>query len=345
MRWVRVPRPCPFISAVAFCLIGTPAPLTAQAWLPQKGDGFVSFGVQTIFVSGHRGPDGTKIPKGQSRATNLQFGLSYSFTDRFTAEVSLPLVITKYTGNPADLTFGIPGVIPAAIDDGSSHSTFQDFDIDLRYNVLRGSRHRALRDLAVTPFFSFIVPSHSYAYRGESAFGSYLRQYVLGLSAGRLLSPPLRKAYAQGQYSYAFVQRANDAKDISLNHSNVDIELGYFLPHSISVRGFGSWQHIHGGLSAEEIVANPQLVPIHDRLVRANYWHLGTGASYSLTRSVDLSFSYMSYLTGSPHYGRVVTVGTFWNFSTRRLSTSAKSTGISLDPLRTPRETSGNLQP
>jgi hypothetical protein len=337
MRWVRVPKSCPFFSTVAFCLIGTPASLSAQAWLPQKGDGSVSFGVQTISVLGHLGPDGTKFPHGQSRATNLQFGLSYSFTDRFTAEVSLPLVVTKFTGNRMDLTFGIPGVIPAGVDDGSSHSTFQDFHIDLHYNVLRDSRRRALRDLAVTPFFSFIVPSHSYASRGESAFGSYLRQYVLGISAGRLLSPLLRKAYAQGQYSYAFVQRANDANDVSLDHSNADIELGYFLPHSLSVRGFGSWQHIHGGLSLPDILANPQLIPIHDRLVRADYWHLGTGASYSLTRSVDLSFSYVSYLAGSnTHYGRVVTVGTFWNFSTRRLDTSAKSTGISPVLLRIP---------
>jgi hypothetical protein len=180
----------------------------------------------------------------------------------------LPYVITKFTGNRTDLTFGDPFVVPAPIDDGSLHSTFQDFHIDLHYNVLRDSKRRGLRDLAVTPFFSFIVPSHSYAYLGESAFGRDLREYVLGISAGRLLSPVLRKAYVQGQYSYAFVQKAND---IPLNHSNVDIELGYFLPHSLSVRGFGSWVHTHGGISFGEVLANPQLIPIHDRPLRTNF--------------------------------------------------------------------------
>jgi len=343
MRWVRVPRPCPFFSAVAFCLIGTPASLVAQAWLPQKGDGSVSFGVQTVSVLGHFGPDGTKLPLGKSRATNLWYGLSYSFTDRFTAEVSLPLVITKFTGNRADLTFGLPFVVPAPIDDGSSHSTFQDFHIDLRYNVLRDSRRRGLRDLAVTPFFSFIVPSHSYAYLGESAFGRDLREYVLGVSLGRLLSPFLRKAYVQGQYSYAFVQRANN---IPLNHSNLDIELGYFLPHSFSVRGFGSWLHTHGGISIVEVLANPQLIPIHDRLLQQNFWHLGMGAGYSLTRSLDLSFNYVTFLTGSnAHYGRVVTVGTLWNFSTRRLNTSSKSKAIFPVPSPNTIEASRTLQP
>ena len=175
----------------------------------------------------------------------------------------------------------------------------------------------------MTPFFSFIIPTHSYAFRGESAFGRHLREYALGVSAGRLLSPILRKAYVQGQYSYAFVQKAND---IPLNHSNVDIELGYFLPRSLSVRGFGSWLKTHGGITLEQAFANPQLLPIHDRLVGASFWHLGTGASYSLNRSLDLSFSYVTYLAGTnTHYGRGITIGTTWNFSTRRLKMSENS--------------------
>jgi hypothetical protein len=348
MREVRVVRPFAFFSVVMTCLLCAPAALVAQAWLPSKGDGSVSFGVQTTSVQGHFDSDGTKLPVAKSRAINLLFGLSYSFTDRFTADVSLPLVITKFTGDQNDLKFHFHSVVPAHLDDGSSHSTFQDFHIDLRYNVLRDSKRRGLSDVAVTPFFSFIVPSHSYAYHGESAFGRYLREYVLGISVGRLLSPVLRRAYAQGQYSYAFVQKANEANDISLNHSNVDIELGYFLPHSLSVFGFGSWLHTYGGLSIAEVMANPQLIPIHDRLLGANYWHLGTGANYSLTRSVDLSFSYVTYLSGAnTHYGRVVTVGTFWNFSTRHLNTFPESgrtsPGSSLDVL-SPMKL-GGLQP
>src|SRR5439155_15261813 len=141
----------------------------------------------------------------------------------------------------------------------------------------------------------------------------------------------------------AFVQRANN---IPLNHSNLDIELGYFLPHSFSVRGFGSWLHTHGGISIVEVLANPQLIPIHDRLLQQNFWHLGMGAGYSLTRSLDLSFNYVTFLTGSnAHYGRVVTVGTLWNFSTRRLNTSSKSKAIFPVPSPNTIEASRSLQP
>jgi opacity protein-like surface antigen len=328
------------LSLAFFLVVLSASRVLAQAWLPPKGDSSVSFGVQTISFAGHFDTAGNKLQgAGKSRATNLLLGLSYSFTDRFTVDLSLPYVITKYTGQQEELTFGNPLFHPAILDDGSSHSAFQDFHLDLRYNVFRDSKRPILRNLSVTPFFSFVVPSHAYDWHGESAFGRDLREYVLGVSAGRLLSPVLRKAYFQGQYSYAFVQKVND---IPLNHSNVDLELGYFLPHSLSVRGFGNWLHTHGGITIEQALQNPEIFPVHDRLLRASSWHLGAGTTYSLTESMDLSFSYITYLAGTDtHFGRAITIGTSWNFSTRRLNKSAKSEAISPVPspntLQTPR--------
>jgi hypothetical protein len=329
MRSVRASRLSVVFTAGVISVLAAPVLLSAQAWLPPKGDGSVSFGVQTISFDGHFDTAGNKLQgAGKSRATNLLLGLSYSFTDRFTAELSLPYVITRYTGKQAELTFGNPFFVPAVLDDGSSHSAFQDFHLDLHYNVLKNSKRRGLQDLALTPFFSFIIPSHGYDYRGESAFGRDLREYVLGMSAGRLLSPLLHRAYVQGQYSYAFVQNAND---IPLDHSNVDIELGYFLPHALSVRGFGSWLHTHGGITIEQALKDPRLFVVHDRILRASFWHLGAGASYSLNRSLDLSFSYVTYLAGTDtHYGRGITIGTTWNFSTRTSPTLVDSGTSSL---------------
>jgi hypothetical protein len=296
----------------------------AQAWLPPKGDGYVSFGVQAISFDGHFSTAGTRLQgAGKSRATNLLLGFSYSFTDRFNIEVSLPYVITRYTGNPADLTFGNPLFVIAPLDDGNSHSTFQDFHLDLHYNVLRDSRRRGLRDLSITPVFSLIIPSHAYDFHGESAFGRDLREYALGVSVGRLLSPLLRKGYVQGGYSYAIVQKPDN---IPLNHNNVDLELGYFLPHSLSVRGFGNWLHTNGGITIEQAIASPTLFPVHDRILAATYWHSGVGANYSLTESVDLSVSYVTYLAGTnTHFGHGITVGMAWNFNTLRPKAFAES--------------------
>src|SRR5437868_2279669 len=128
-----------FLPAVMAATLISPSPVAAQAWLPPKGDGSVSFAVQTIFFDGHFDNVGHKLGAGKSRASSLLLGLSYSFTDRFTAELALPYVITKYTGNPADLTFGHAAFVPAVLDNGSSHSSFQDFRLDLHYNVLKNS--------------------------------------------------------------------------------------------------------------------------------------------------------------------------------------------------------------
>ncbi len=317
-------RPCAFFPILLVFVLGAPAGLTAQAWLPPKGDGYVSFGVQTISFDGHFDTAGNRLQgAGKSRATDLLLGFSYSFTDKFNVEISLPYVVTRYTGNPADLTFGNPLFVAAPLDDGSSHSTFQDFHLDLHYNVLRDSRRRGLRDLAITPFFSFIIPSHAYDFHGESAYGRDLREYALGVSVGRLLSPFLRKGYVQGAYSYAFVQKPNN---IPLNHNNVDLEMGYFLPHSLSVRGFGNWLHTNGGITIEQALMSPQLFPVHDRILAATYWHLGVGTNYSLTESLDLSLSYVTYLAGTnTHFGRGITIGTTWNFNTLRPRSFAES--------------------
>jgi hypothetical protein len=300
----------------------------AQAWLPPKGDGSVEVSVQSNFFDGHYDDFGNKaracptcpVGVGQSRATSLIFGVNYSFTDRLNVEISLPYVFTRYTGNPADLTFGNPAFHLAPLDDGNTHSTFQDFRFDLYYNVLSRSHRSGLQDLAITPFFSMIQPSHSYDFHGESAFGRDLREYALGVTAGRLLTPVLPRAFAQAQYSYAFVEKANG---FDLNHSNVNLELGYFLPHEASVFAVGNWLHTYGGVTLNEVLANPPLFPIHDRILRATYWHLGGGASYPLTHTVDVNFSYVTYLAGkSTHYGKGFTIGTAWNFTNRPLQAS-----------------------
>src|SRR5437868_702624 len=93
------------LARTALVVAAFPLLVSAQAWLPPKGEGAVSIGVQTIFFDGHYDNLGHKLGAGKSRATNVLLGVSYSFTDRLMGEVTLPYVITRYTGNPADLTF------------------------------------------------------------------------------------------------------------------------------------------------------------------------------------------------------------------------------------------------
>jgi len=146
------------VVAVALVFL-MPSPGTAQAFLPSRGEGTVSINYQNVHVAGHFLEDGSRFPAYQSRANNLMFGLEYGLTDRLTADVSLPYMLIKYTGKEVPLN------LPAnVLDDGSYHGTFQDFQVGLRYNIQR-------RRLAVTPFFTVILPSHSYKTVGEAAAG------------------------------------------------------------------------------------------------------------------------------------------------------------------------------
>lgn len=315
--------------AVSVLLLAGSPTLFSQAWLPPKGDGAVELSAQSIFFDGHYDAMGRKarpcpgcpVGVGQSRATSMIVGVNYSFTDNFNVEISLPYVFTRYTGNPADLTFGNPALHPTPLDDGSTHSAVQDFHFDLYYNVLSRSHRNGLQDLAITPFFSMIQPSHSYDFHGESAFGRDLREYSLGVTVARLLTPVFPRTFGQAQYSYAFVEKANG---YDLNHSNVNLELGYFLPHEATAFAFGNWLHTYGGVTIDEVIANPSsLFAIHDRILRATYWHFGGGASYPLTHSVDVNFNYITYLAGeNTHYGKGFTIGTAWTFTTRHSSAS-----------------------
>jgi hypothetical protein len=96
------------------------------------------------------------------------------------------------------------------------------------------------------------------------------------------------------------------------------------LTTKLLVRGLSLWQRTHGGLRvgsdppsalgfAGEVNSSERRLE-HDRLLRDNYWHLGTGVSYSLPR-VDLFGSYIEYVKGTDsHAGRVFTVGASWPF-------------------------------
>src|SRR5262249_872562 len=146
--------------------------------------------------------------------------------------------------------------------------------------------------VAVTPSFAVGVPSHGYAFRGESVVGRRLREARLGIAIATRLDRVSPRLSIQGSYSYAIVQRG---VDIPHNRSNAWFEGAWLVARHLSARGFASLQRTHGGLRAGNgpapavgypwgEVATLDLFTQHDRLLRDNSFHAGAGASYSLPR-------------------------------------------------------------
>jgi hypothetical protein len=296
---------------IAFAFLATASNAAAQAWVPPRGAGSVTFLHQRISYTGHRLTDGSVFEGVQS--TNMPFyvEVEYSPTNRLSFSAGLPYVFAKYTDpNPA------PAPIPYLPVDQCHcwNRGWQDFGFTARYNVLGGA-------FALTPSVSVGAPSHNYDFRGEAVLGRHLKEVRMAVDAGQRLDVISPRLAVQGNYSYAFVERVID---IPNNRSNATVESSFLLTRRIAARGSLSWQRTHGGLrfgagpSADLIfpgeVNTPERLYQHDRLLRDNHWRVGGGASYSFSR-MDVFASFSAFAGGTDaHTGRVLTFGISWPF-------------------------------
>ena len=298
-------------SAVALLVLLTPAPLLAQAFTPPEGLGSVTFSWQFVDNTGHRFTDGFLLARGQSQTTSILFEVDYGITDRLAATAGIPYVFAKYTG-------ALPAPSGLPVDTCQCwHSSFQDLSIAARYRF-------GDRQWAVTPTLRYTHPSHHYTYLGEAVVGKRLRELQLGVSTALRLRGPLSKAAVQGVYLYSVVQKP--IASVSVNRGNGAFGLGYALTDRLYVNGSANWQHTHGGLRIGSPTGNPfpipgELGPIgserflqRDRLLKANFWQAGAGASYSLG-PVDVFGSFSKYVWGrNAHNGYVYNTGVTWYF-------------------------------
>ena len=296
------------VSAASFA----PSNALAQAWVPPVGAGSVDLMFQRIDNTGHLLSDGSLIPDGKSVDASAYIQVEAALTDRVVVRVGMPYVSAKYIG-PGPGPFGLLPVDACKC----WHSGLQDLGVTARVNVYNGR-------FGLTPSISVGVPSHDYAYQGESVLGRDLKELRLGVDAGRRLDAVSAKLTVEGRYEYAFVERVLGVPN---NRSDAGLEAAFLAARRLSVHAGVSWQRTHGGL---QLGAPPPFalqppgdvntldrVLQHDRLLRDDYWHADGGASYSLP-AVDLYLSYTHYVKGTDsHAGHVFTTGVSWPFDFR----------------------------
>lgn len=285
------------LAAILFC----PSVAWGQAWLPPKGGGALSLTLGDYTFDGHFDAAGNKDPFGGTRAESLWLEGIYALTDGLALSVGLPFVTTKLTGSFPE------GVPLGPLDDGKYHGDFQDFRLELAFGVRRG-------DLGVTPFVGLGVPSHEYEYVGEAVPGKGLREAIVGVAAGRSLSPLLPRAYLHARYAYAFAETADEDVD-KLDRSNLDLELGYEVAPRLLVRALARWQVTHGGLDLEDMRHHPDFFRSHDRAARTNYFNLGAGAAFAVGPSWDVYAIFIKTLSGeNAHQSRSLSFGATYYF-------------------------------
>lgn len=298
----RVTRRCLACSVLLLAASLTlPTTASAQAFLPSRGEGSVSFLFQDTLVDRHLNADGRRIDAGQIRAEGTLIDLTYGITDTTTISVTLPFLAAKYVGSKPH-----PGSL---IDDGRYHGGVQDLRFELRHNVLKGP-------LAVTPFVGTILPSRDYTFYGHGAIGRDLKELQVGASVARVLDPFIPGTFVQARYAYGFTERL---LDVSHNRSMMDFEIGYFFNPQFRAFGLTTGQISHGGVDLYApfpFGLPPALIPHHDRISRVNFLEAGGGAQFSVSPSLDLFGSIVHTLSGvNAHaltYG--LNLGVTWSF-------------------------------
>ena len=294
---------CVRIALLGVLLLAIPVSARAQAWLPAKGEGYVSTIYTNVFVDKHYLLT-TRYDLGRIDSNTFLFDATYGVTDRLAVSVTLPLVLSRYTGNRPH-----PGTQTTVMDDGTWHSTFQDFRFSVRYNVIRGR-------VTITPFVGGGLPSHDYEYWAHSAAGRRLREVQAGVSAARLLDEITPGLFVQGRYSFAFPQRVLDVRP---QRSNSDLELGYFISTSLRVFALAAAQLTHDGIdippNAPEVLTAPQRQH-HDQIGRENFLTLGVGAAIDVSESIALFGAFLKQAAGrnSHELDRAISLGITWSF-------------------------------
>jgi len=298
----------------------------AQAFVPPQGEGTVSVLYQDQFFKYHYAPT-VAVDAGHIYSRSALVDVSYGLTDKVALSVSLPWVGTRYDGtkpHPLDPTNPSLGINP--LDDGTWHSTAQDFSFNLRYNVTRNLGNKGI---VLTPFVGSIVPSHDYAYFSHAAFGRDLHEIQVGTSAAKLFERGIPGLLIQATYAYGFTQQV---VDISHNRSLGSLEAAYFATPKLRLLALSNGLITHGGLDyyAPPSLATlgPTLFQHHDQIDRTNMLALGGGASYSLTESLDVYGSLMHTVLQRNGHGltRGVSLGLSWSFKTPRGQRHASAT-------------------
>jgi hypothetical protein len=302
------------LGAVSICILLVPPSLSAQAFVPLRGEGTVTIGYQYTNVHDHLRGDGTEFQAGRIYSNSLSAQLDYGITDKLAASFSVPYITARYRGlaphNPA--TLAIPHDEVPLVDDGSYNGTFQDLGFGVRYNL-------TLRPFAITPFIAANLPSHDYPFYAHTAIGRNLRQLNLGVSVGGQSEQLLPNSYFQVRYGYGITERTEVAgTSYGGNQSLLRGDFGYFLTQRLTVKAIQILQITHGGLDFPKDFPDRtgELWLHHDQVQRINYLEMGGGVDFAISPRMDVSASALKSAWG--HNGHALrlglAVGVTWYF-------------------------------
>jgi opacity protein-like surface antigen len=285
------------VLAVVMTALGRPGAAAAQVIVPPRGEGTITVSFQNYRHTGHFDKDGHPTANTSTDSQILIGQLDFGITDTFGLVVALPLIASRYTGPPVYLV--PPGIETHAgpLDNGQYHAALQDMRIELRRMFETGP-------VVVAPFAAFTFPTHDYETQGESVPGRHRKELQVGVGATTFAVP---RTELHGRYAYATLERANG---FDHKRSNIDVDGDVAVTSRVSVQGLIGLQlghHPPSTLALKQL----GLWDVHDRLINASSLHVGGGASFALTRTVDIYALGLKTIWGhhGAHIARTFAIG------------------------------------
>jgi len=256
-----------------------------------KGHGTVSVAYQNTYVNGMRTTNGW-VPTGTVRTQSLRFDVDYFFADKWSGQLGIPFIESRYEGNfPHCITNAPPQCATATVpsqphpesqflDDGHYHGTWQDWHLGLAY-------HENVNDYLITPSATLQIPSHHYTFFAKAAAGQDLRKLELAIELAHQLE--LSNLYYRVRLGRVF---APETLGQSINHNRLDLELGYFVNETWTVKVFSVGRKgsgYFGPYGKEGFPMTSEEWYRHDQRAPHNYASLGVGFDYNMDERYTLS--------------------------------------------------------
>jgi hypothetical protein len=284
-------------------LAAWPGLSSGQAWTPPRGEGEYAIVFQDLYTTKHTLGDGSRVDAGHVTLLGFVNSVDLGMTDKLAATLAFPVGMGIYNGKT-------PHLLP--IDDGNFHGGVQDLGIGLRYNLIS-------RPLMFTPFVLSTFPMTHYEHFAHSAIGSDAWEVRIGFAVGNRFQRHLRNSYFQVAYSYSI---SEEFMNIRPNRNRLNGEFGHFVTPRLAMRALALSQFMTTGLEIpKDFPVRTPTNPLwrqHDRISKVDFFDIGGGLSYNVTRSMNVFASLLTMPWGTNgHALRTgATFGVSWTFST-----------------------------
>jgi hypothetical protein len=222
--------------------------------------------------------------------------VNYFFADGWSAELGIPFVEARFRGPDPHCPTQLPPQCagqPALsqphpesrfLDDGYYHGAWQDWTLGLAY-------HENVNDFLLTPSVTAYLPSHNYTFFANAAVGQDIPKLELAIDLAHQFE--LTNVYYRVRAGHVFAKKTLGQ---SIDYNALDLELGYFLDETWTVKVFGVGKKGNGYTGPYD--QTTELWYHHDQRAQHNYANVGAGFDYHINDKYTVSTTLQSLVWG-----------------------------------------------